>query len=75
MSRLDPALVAAETAASVALRDAMRRCRMVEGTADMAAAYAAYREADAAWERTFEALHGVGALRWTGGIPWREPAY
>jgi hypothetical protein len=75
MSRLDPALVAAETAASVALRDAVRRCRMAEGTAAYPAAYAAYREADAAWERAFEALYGAGALRWTGGIPWREPAY
>ena len=75
MRRLDPALMAAETAASVALRDAVRRCRMVEGTAAYPAAYAAYREADAEWVRTFEALHGVGALRWTGGIPWREPAY
>jgi len=49
MRRLDPALVAAETAASVALRDALRRCRMVEGTAAYPAACAAYRDADAAW--------------------------
>jgi hypothetical protein len=48
---------------------------MVEGTAAYPAAHAAYREADAAWERAFEALYGAGALRWTGGIPWREPAY